>query len=273
MIELKDISYKYQDGTEALRAINLSIKEGEKMVVAGANGAGKSTLFMILNGILRPSSGSYLFDGKEIKYTKKELYNLHKTIGVVFQEPDSQIFSASVYEEVAFGPLNLQLPESEVKARVDEALKTVDIENLKDRPAHLLSYGQKKRVTIASVLSMNPKVIIFDEPTAGLDPVHASEIIALLDKLHQSGKTIIISTHDMNLAYQWADRIILLNNGKIVGDDTSAKVFDNQEVLHRCGLELPLILQIFNGFKEADMTPPKDINQLLNLIKSAQCVE
>ena len=149
----------------------------------------------------------------------------------------------------------------------------MDIENLKDRPAHLLSYGQKKRVTIASVLSMNPKVIIFDEPTAGLDPAHASEIIALLDKLHQSGKTIIISTHDMNLAYQWADRIILLNNGKIVGDDTGTKVFDNQDVLHKCGLELPLILQIFNGFKEADMTPPKTIKQLLNLIKSASCVE
>ncbi len=273
MVELQDINYHYQDGTEALKSINLSIREGEKMVVAGSNGAGKSTLFMILNGILRPSSGSYLFDGKEIKYTKKELYNLHKTIGVVFQEPDSQILSASVYEEVAFGPLNLQLSDNEVKTRVGEALETVDIENLRERPAHLLSYGQKKRVTIASVLSMNPKVIIFDEPTAGLDPAHASEIIVLLDKLHQAGKTIIISTHDMNLAYQWANRVVLLNEGRIVGDDLSAKIFDNQEVLHKCGLELPLILQIFNGFKEANMAPPKNINQLLNLIKSTQCVE
>lgn len=267
MIELKNISYRYPQGSEALAGINLSFNEGEKLVVAGPNGAGKSTLFLILNGILKPLSGSYFFNGKQVKYTNADLMQLRQNVGIVFQEPDSQIFAASVYDEVAFGPLNLQLPHAQVRQQVAMALVALDIEKLKDRPPHLLSYGQKKRVTIASVLAMNPKIIIFDEPTSGLDPLHAAEIIALLDELHQQGKTIIISTHDMNLAYQWANRIVVLNNGRVLGDGPASDIFKNTALVNSCGLELPLILQIHKAMKNS-MKEPASIAELVEQINA-----
>jgi cobalt/nickel transport system ATP-binding protein len=267
MIELKNISYCYPEGTEALADINLLVNAGEKLVVAGPNGAGKSTLFLILNGILQPLSGNYFFNGKQVTYSNADLLQLRKNVGIVFQEPDSQIFAASVYDEVAFGPLNLQLPHAQVRQQVAIALVALDIEKLKDRPPHLLSYGQKKRVTIASVLAMDPKIIIFDEPTSGLDPVHAAEIIALLDELHQQGKTIIISTHDMNLAYRWANRIVVMNNGRVMGDGPAPEIFKNTALINGCGLELPMILQIHKAIKN-NMKEPASIAELVEQINA-----
>jgi cobalt/nickel transport system ATP-binding protein len=270
MINVTNISYRYPDRTEALFNINLSVSAGEKLVIAGPNGAGKSTLFLILNGILKPLSGSYLFNGKSVTYSKNELLQLRKSIGIVFQEPDSQIFSASVYEEVSFGPLNLDLPHQQVRERVNNALAALDIEKLKDRPAHLLSYGQKKRVTIASILAMDPQIIIFDEPTSGLDPAHASEIISLLDSLHEQGKTIIISTHDMNLAYRWAQRIVVLHDGKVLGDGTPEVIFNNEKLLAESRLELPMILQIYKSLPHSHKPAPVTINQLIEHINNSR---
>ena len=270
IIDLKNISYQYPDKTEAVSDICFSVKEGEKLVIAGPNGAGKSTLFLLLNGILKPKKGNYYFDNKEISYCKKELLKLRQQVGIVFQEPDSQIFSASVYEELSYGPLNLDLPRAEVRKRVDEALKALDIENLKDRPAHLLSYGQKKRVCIASILAMNPKIIIFDEPTSGLDPAHAAEIIVLLNKLHAEGKTIILSTHDMNLAYQWASRIVVLGEGRILGSGTVNEIFDNEALIEESRLELPMLLQLFKQLKNCGTTNPASINELAHLINTCK---
>ncbi len=263
IIDLQNISYCYQNRTKALKNINFSVTEGEKLVIAGSNGAGKSTLFLILNGILKPENGIYNFEGKHVKYTKNELYNLRKSIGIVFQEPDSQIFSSSVYEEISFGPLNLDLPHEIVRKRVSGALKILDIENLQDKPAHLLSYGQKKRVTIASILAMDPKIIIFDEPTSGLDPAHAAEIISLLDDLHKNGKTIIISTHDMNLAYQWASRIVVLNDGEICGDGKPIDIFNSSSIIRKNKLELPLVLQVFGSLKNQQLPYPANIMELV----------
>jgi cobalt/nickel transport system ATP-binding protein len=268
MIELKNISYCYPDRTEALVNINFSLNEGEKLVIAGANGAGKSTLFLILNGILKPRLGEYFFEGKKVEYSKTGLLQLRKNVGIVFQEPDSQIFSASVYEEVSFGPLNLDLPHNLVRTRVEIALAALDIEKLRDRPAHLLSYGQKKRVTIASVLAMDPKIIIFDEPTSGLDPAHAVEIISLLDHLHKQGKTIIISTHDMNLAYQWASRIVILNDGKVSGEGSSSEIFNNDVLINESRLELPMILQVYKALKYTGMPNPATIAELVEQINA-----
>lgn len=270
IIDLKNISYQYPDKTEAVTDICFSVEKGEKLVIAGPNGAGKSTLFLLLNGILKPKQGSYHFENKEIAYCKKELLKLRQQIGIVFQEPDSQIFSASVYEEVSFGPLNLDLPSAEVRKRVEDALKALDIENLKDRPAHLLSYGQKKRVCIASILAMNPKLIIFDEPTSGLDPAHAAEIVLLLNKLHAEGKTIIISTHDMNLAYSWASRIVVLGEGRILGSGTVKEVFDNDGLIAKSGLELPMVLQLFKQLNNCGTTNPASINELAHLINTCK---
>jgi cobalt/nickel transport system ATP-binding protein len=265
MIELKNISYHYPDCTSAIADICFSVTEGEKLVVAGENGAGKSTLFLLLNGILKPRKGEYFFDGKRIGYSKRELLTLHQQVGIVFQEPDSQLFSASVYEEVAFGLLNLELPHDEVRRQVNSTLAALDIENLKDRPPHLLSYGQKKRVAIASVLAMNPRIIIFDEPTAGLDPAHAAEIIVLLEKLHKAGKTIIISTHDMNFAYQWANRMVVLHKGCVIGEGTPNEVFANEELLKQSQLELPFILQVFKALN-IDAKNPKTMAELIKYI-------
>lgn len=267
MIELKNISYHYPDSTSAIADICFSVSEGEKLVVAGANGAGKSTLFLLLNGILKPRRGEYFFDGKKTGYSKRELLALRQQVGIVFQEPDSQLFSASVYEEVAFGPLNMELTHDEVRRRVDSTLAALDIESLKDRPPHLLSYGQKKRVAIASVLAMNPRIIIFDEPTAGLDPAHAAEIIVLLEKLHKAGKTIIISTHDMNFAYQWAGRMVVLHKGCVVGEGTPNEVFANEELLKQSQLELPFILQVFKALN-TDAKNPETMDELIKYINS-----
>jgi cobalt/nickel transport system ATP-binding protein len=263
MIQLQNISFRYPDRTEALSNITLRVREGEKLVIAGANGAGKSTLFLILNGILKPMSGHYVFDGKQVKYSKADLLQLRKNVGIVFQEPDSQIFSASVIDEVSFGPLNLGLPHHQVREQVDMALTALDIAHLQNRPAHLLSYGQKKRVTMASVLSMNPRILIFDEPTSGLDPVHAAEIVALLHRLHQQGKTIIISTHDMNLAYQWASRIVVLNQGQVLGDGSPADIFSNPSLIGESGLELPMILQVYKALGKSHWPAPATIDELV----------
>jgi cobalt/nickel transport system ATP-binding protein len=270
MIELKHIHYHYPDSTEALSDIHFSVRKGEKLVIAGSNGAGKSTLFLILNGILKPSSGEYLFDGKRVGYSRSDLLQLRKTIGIVFQEPDSQIFSASVYEEVSFGPLNLNLPHHRVRECVDHALQALDIEKLKDRPAHLLSYGQKKRVTIASVLAMNPEIIIFDEPTSGLDPAHAAEIIALLNKLHEQGKTIILSTHDMNLAYQWASRIVVLHDGSVLGEGAPSAIFSDPSLIRKSRLELPMVLQVHNALHNASLPLPSSVAELVEQINASR---
>lgn len=270
MIELKHISYQYPDSTAAITDICFSVTEGEKLVVVGENGAGKSTLFLLLNGILKPRNGQYFFDGNPVGYNKSEMLKLRKNVGIVFQEPNSQIFSASVYEEVAFGPLNMELPHDEVRKRVDATLEALDIENLKDRPAHLLSYGQKKRVTIASVLVMNPRIIIFDEPTSGLDPAHAAEIIALLEKLHKTGKTIIISTHDMNFAYQWASRMVVLQDGCVIGQGTPTEIFTNDQLIKQSRLELPFILQVYNALGDTDARNPATIDELVKYINSRE---
>ena len=265
MIELKNISYQYPDSTSAIADICFSVSEGEKLVVAGENGAGKSTLFLLLNGILKPRKGEYFFDGKKIGYSKRELLTLRQQVGIVFQEPDNQLFSPSVYEEVAFAPLNMELPRDEMRRQVDNALAALDIVNLKDRPPHLLSYGQKKRVTIASVLAMNPRIIIFDEPTAGLDSAHATEIIVLLEKLHKAGKTIIISTHDMNFAYQWASRMVVMQDGCVIGEGTPTEIFENAGLVKQSRLELPFILQVFKAMN-IDAKNPETMAELIQYI-------
>ncbi|MBC7960825.1 MAG: ATP-binding cassette domain-containing protein, partial [Vallitaleaceae bacterium] len=166
IIEVKNLHYSYPDGTKALQGVNMELKRGSKIAILGSNGAGKSTLLLHLNGTLKPKEGQVLFGGEVITYGKKQLDGLRKEVGIVFQDPDTQLFSASVYQDISFGPMNLKLPEAEVKQRVESAMTTTEVVAFKDKPTHALSYGQKKRVSIAGVLAMSPKVIILDEPTA-----------------------------------------------------------------------------------------------------------
>ncbi len=256
ILEAVDLDYYYPDGTNALRNINLQVKKGEKLTILGSNGAGKSTLFMQFNGLYRPTSGSIKYEKQDISYKNKALIELRKKVGIVFQDPDSQLFSSSVYQDVSFGPLNLGLSEQDVKDRVKQALIDTETTDLEDKPTHLLSYGQKKRVSIAGVLAMEPEVIIFDEPTAGLDPRHAREFMQLLKKLSAEGKTIIISTHDVDLAFSWSDRLAIMSSGEIIAHGEPGELFLQPELIERADLALPWLIDVYCGLVEKGCLPP-----------------
>ncbi|MHB8072893.1 energy-coupling factor ABC transporter ATP-binding protein [Desulfosporosinus fructosivorans] len=256
ILEAVDLDYSYPDGTKALRNMNLHVQKGEKLAILGSNGAGKSTLFMQFNGIYRPNSGSIKYQGQDISYKNKALIELRKKVGIVFQDPDSQLFSASVYQDISFGPLNLGLTEEEVKERVKQALTDTETTDLEDKPTHLLSYGQKKRVSIAGVLVMEPEVIIFDEPTAGLDPRHSKEFMQLLERLSIEGKTIILSTHDVDLAYSWSDRLVIMSSGEIIAQGAPGELFLRPELIERADLALPWLLEMYCGLVEKGWLPP-----------------
>ncbi|GAB6153587.1 ATP-binding cassette domain-containing protein [Desulfosporosinus burensis] len=256
ILEAVDLDYSYPDGTKALRNMNLHVQKGEKLAILGSNGAGKSTLFMQFNGIYRPNSGSIKYQGQDISYKNKALIELRKKVGIVFQDPDSQLFSASVYQDISFGPLNLGLAEEEVKERVKQALTDTETTDLEDKPTHLLSYGQKKRVSIAGVLAMEPEVIIFDEPTAGLDPRHSQEFMQLLERLSIEGKMIILSTHDVDLAYSWSNRLVIMSSGEIIAQGAPGELFLRPELIERADLALPWLIEMHCGLVEKGWLPP-----------------
>lgn len=256
ILEAVDLEYSYPDGTNALCKVNLRVQKGEKLAILGSNGAGKSTLFMQFNGIYRPNSGSIKYRGHGISYENKALIELRKKVGIVFQDPDSQLFSASVYQDISFGPLNLGLSEEEVIARVKQALTDTETNDLEDKPTHLLSYGQKKRVSIAGVLAMEPEIIIFDEPTAGLDPRHSQEFMQLLNKLSMEGKTIILSTHDVDLAYSWSDRLAIMYRGEIIAHGIPGELFMHPEIVKRADLTIPWLIEMHSELVKKGWLPP-----------------
>ena len=256
ILEAVDLEYSYPDGTKALRNVNLQVHKGEKLAILGSNGAGKSTLFMQFNGIFRPNSGTIKYQREDISYKNKALIELRKKVGIVFQDPDSQLFSASVWQDISFGPLNLGLPEEVVSERVKQALIDTETTDLEDKPTHLLSYGQKKRVSIAGVLAMKPEVIIFDEPTAGLDPRHSQEFMLLLEKLSLEGKTIILSTHDVDLAYSWSDKMAIMFGGEIIAHGDPGKLFRRPVILKQADLTLPWLIEMHSELTKKGWLPP-----------------
>ncbi len=250
MLKVKDVFYSYDDGTTALNGINLEVKKGEIVALLGKNGAGKSTLFLQFNGILRPDSGEILIDGKQLKYNKKSLVNARQKVGIVFQNPDDQIFAPTVEEDVAFGPLNLKLPIDEVRKRVTDALRRVGMEGFEKKAPHYLSGGQKKRIAIAGILAMKPEIMILDEPMAGLDPVGAAKIINLLKELNEEGITILISTHDVNIIQDYVDKIFIINDGEIIGDGCPEDIFSKKDLLKKAHLKLPIIARLFEKLED-----------------------
>jgi len=271
VLEVENLVFNYPDGTNALDGLSLSIEKGKKIAILGANGAGKSTLFLHLNGILKPKQGNIKFRGKKISYKKKELQNLRKNIGIVFQDPDMQLFSSSVFQEISFGPLNLGLSEIQTRERVDEAMQIMEITDIKDKPTHLLSYGQKKRISIADILAMKPELIIFDEPTVWLDPKHSKEILGFINQINKKGTTVILSTHDVDLAYQWADYIYIFSDGKIIGEGNSEKIFRDNKLLKESDLIKPWIIEVYekliqNGRISSNVSVPKSKSELFELI-------
>ncbi|MEM2924239.1 MAG: ATP-binding cassette domain-containing protein [Methanocellales archaeon] len=249
IIEAKNLSYIYPDGTKALEDINFKAGRGECIALLGANGAGKSTLLKHFNGILKPTSGVVLIKGEPI--TKRNIIEVRKTIGLVFQDPDDQIFAPTVKQDVAFGPVNLGLSKEVIEHRVSEALKLVGLEGYENRVPHHLSGGEKKRVAIAGILAMEPQVLILDEPTAGLDPDGVKKIIKLLKDLNDKfGITIIVATHDVDTVPLFADRICILSKGRLILDGTPREVFSKSKVLEESSLDLPVVTKLFKILSE-----------------------
>ena len=231
VVSIKNLDFSYPDGHTALKDISLSITEGEKIALVGPNGAGKSTLMLHLNGIL---SGRGELEVGLLSLNKQNLPVIRSLVGLVFQNPDDQLFSPTVFEDVAFGPLHMGLPEDEVVRRVDEALAQVDMRGFENRLSHHLSAGQKKRIAIATVLSMRPQILVLDEPSAGLDPRARRGLINLLRELPL---TMLISTHDLRMAVELFPRMIIMDKGEIVADGDTAILLKDKELLEKHGLE------------------------------------
>ncbi len=270
LLQAEDLCYSYGQGKEVLKEINITVRKGEKIVVLGSNGAGKSTCFLNLNGVYRPDSGRILYRGKEIG--KKDLNELRKNVGIVFQDADNQIIASTVFAEVSFGPMNLKLPKEEVKKRVEDALEYMNLGSMRDRPPHYLSGGEKKRVSIADIIAMESEVVIFDEPTASLDPVNVEMLEGVLEKMNEMGKTLLISTHDVDFAYRFADRAVIFAGGRIIADGPVREVFEDDEILNQANLKRPVLLEVYHSLVshhvlEEGMNPPRDAGELEMLLK------
>ena len=273
ILELKEVNFQYPDGSAGLDSCSLAIQRGSRTALLGANGAGKTTIFLHLNGILRPRTGMVLWAGSPLDYSRKGLHTLRSRVGLVFQNPDSQLFSASVREDVSFGPLNLGLDSGTVRNRVEESLKAVGMMEFTDKPVHNLSYGQKKRVCIAGVLAMRPEVLILDEPMAGLDIAMQSELTQILDRLHAEGMTTIIATHDMDFACQWADSLAVLVKGRCAAAWDVKRIPDLLDQLAGYGLGVPRAAEIHQaltatGYLNNGGHFPRSHQDLLSMLQS-----
>jgi cobalt transport protein ATP-binding subunit len=233
-IELEHVHYRYPDGFEALKGVGLRVNAAEKVALVGPNGAGKSTLMLHFNGTLRPEHGTVRVAGLPVD--RQTIRRVRAEVGLVFQDPDDQLFSPTVFDDVAFGPLHMGLPAAEIHARVERALASVGMSAFAHRVPHRMSLGQRKRVALATVLSMDPSILVFDEPSAGLDPRGRRELIGLLKSLDQ---TLLVSTHDMRLVAEVFPRTVVMDGGAIVADGPTSEILADEPLLEAHGLEAP----------------------------------
>jgi cobalt/nickel transport system ATP-binding protein len=252
LVETRDLTYIYPGNVTGLEAVNFIAERNSRIAVIGANGAGKSTLFKHFNGILRASTGTVLIHGEPV--TNQNIREVRKFVGLVFQNADDQIFSPTVEQDVAFGPMNLGLDQETVHHRVDEALAMVGIEHLRERVPHHLSGGEKKRVAIAGVIAMEPQVLVLDEPTAGLDPQGVKDLIAVINTLAERyGITVIFSTHEVSLVPEVADRLYVMHHGKIVARGSVNEVFADPDLLTSVRLDVPVIPKLIRSLRDEGM--------------------
>ena len=260
VIEAENLSYSYEgNDRKALDGLSVRIGRGRKVAFMGGNGSGKSTFFLCLNGILRPDEGRVLIDGEPVSYTRKGLLDVRKKVGIVFQEPDNQLFSASVFQEISFGILNLGADEETARREVERVIRELYITPFKDRPAHALSGGQKKQVAIADILVMHPQVMILDEPASALDAVHTKKVHELVNRLTEQGITVLMSLHDIDYAWSWADEIVLMHEGKVIRQGTPREICEDENVLKKAGLERPAVLRIYEKLINKGMLSGSEI--------------
>jgi cobalt/nickel transport system ATP-binding protein len=271
ILEVRNVCYSYGDGIKALKEVSISLEEGKKIALVGPNGAGKSTLMLMFNGILRPTSGEVIFRGQPLQYDSSSLREIRHKVGMVFQNSDDQLFAPTVYQDVAFGPVNLGFPKEKMKTHAGDILQYVGLSGYEHRPPHHLSGGEKKRVAIAGILAMESEVMILDEPTSNLDPASSEEIMDMLDELNCGGKTMIISTHDVDLAYRWADEVVLMENGRVLRRGTGPEVFGDAKLIKRARLKLPIVVDLFNELVCRGLLkggkPPQSMLELTDLLE------
>ena len=268
LLEAENLYFSYDDDhSHSLNGLSVEIRRNKKIALMVANGSGKSTFFLSCVGILRPQSGKLYWDGEEFSYTKKGLLDLRSKVGIVFQDPDNQLFSASVYQEISFGVLNLGVSEEVARKEVESVMDELEITPFSGKPTHALSGGQKKQVSIADILVMHPELILLDEPAAALDPKHTIMVNKIVDRMTAQGITVLMATHDVNYAYEWADEVILLHEGKVLIHGTPAEVFSNKAALKQTNLEPPVVLELFESLckkqiLKTSLPLPKNISTL-----------
>lgn len=277
ILEVEGLEYSYLDGYQALLGVDLTVEKGEFVGLLGANGCGKTTLFQHFNGLFKLQKGRISIKGKGIQEIPEE--ELFKTVGLVFQDPNDQLFAANVFEDVSYAPTNLNLSKEEVKNRVEKSLKLVGMWEYRQKSIHHLSYGQKKRVAIAGILAMEPEILVLDEPTAGLDPRTASNLMHLLKDIQKkSGLTVIISTHEVDYVPIYCQKVYVMEGGKMQAVGTPEEVFADQNLIRRAFLRLPRIghlleiLQKEDGFglKKLTLTISQARRELKDLWRSSR---
>lgn len=251
ILEARDVSFSYGEGKPAIHEMNFTLRSPRRVALLGANGVGKSTLMLLINGTLRPNEGELTVLGRPMDYSRSGRQWLHRKVGIVLQDPDDQLFGATVEQDVAFGPLNNGMSSAEARLLVTQTLDSLGIGHLADRPIHELSLGEKKRVALGGVLVLEPEIILLDEPAAGLDFAGITSMLSLLGRLHAAGTTIVISTHDTDLAYEWAQDAWVLLDGRIAAQGPIMKVMQEREVLREAHLRVPWLVEMALALHEA----------------------
>lgn len=260
ILEFEDVVYGYPCSRQpAIRSLNLNVPTGKKCALIGQNGCGKTTFFLLANGLCQPQSGTIYWQGKPVKYDRRSLTQLRQQIGLVFQNPEHQLVASTVEEDISYGLYNLDLPEFEIARKVGQAIADFDLQELAHQPIHNLSLGQKKRVSIADVMVLQPKLLLLDEPTAYLDPRHTKELLGQLQQIHAAGTTILLASHDLGFVYRWADWVVVMDRGQLILDGTPEDVFEQRDILERLQLGVPLEIELFEQIKaiakNTDLTP------------------
>lgn len=250
LLRLEHVHYRYEEKYPALKDVSATLYKGERVAVLGNNGAGKSTFFLCCNGVLRPQSGKIFLKAQEITGSKKNISQLRQAVGLVFQEPDSQIIAGTVKNEVSFGPMNLRLDRDEVVRRITQSLAQMNLDGYQNRAPQYLSGGEKKRVSIADILAMQPDMILLDEPTASLDPENVELLEQTLDDLSLAGTSLVVSTHDVDFAWRFAERAVVFSGGEIIADAGIDEVFASEAVLLNAGLKKPLLYEVAELLEE-----------------------
>ena len=275
LIEVRNLCFSYQFGKKALTNVQMTIPRGARVAFIGSNGAGKSTLFLHLNAILKPQAGNLFYDGQIYEYSRSFVALLRQKVGLVFQDPDIQLFAGNVFDDVLFGPMNLGLPPDVARRQAEKALTAVQMLEYGDKPAHFLSHGQKKRVAIAGVLAMEPEVLVMDEPTAGLDYpgiLNLNEIMAIL---YAQGKTLVVATHDINWAWGWADLVYVLAEGQVVASGAPGDILNRSDHT-QLGYDRPILGEMCAELEKnhlilpGQQRLPRSAGELVNLLLAGE---